>query len=63
MPSTAQPDLSAEQERDLAGDDLEELLAATNAKRLARGKRELSAGDVELRVFFEEQDARRRREG
>jgi hypothetical protein len=51
--------LSAEEEQRLEADDLAQLLAATNAKRAARGKRHVSQSDVELRVWSLEQEARR----
>jgi hypothetical protein len=51
--------LSAEEEQRLEADDLAELLAATNAKRAARGKRAVSQSDVELRVWSLEQETRR----
>jgi hypothetical protein len=51
--------LSAEEQQQLEMDDLAELLAATNAKRAARGKRHVSQSDVELRVWSVEQEARR----
>jgi hypothetical protein len=51
--------LTAEEEQRLEADDLAELLAATNAKRAARGKRHVSQSDVELRVWSLEQEARR----
>ena len=41
---------SAERERALADDDLSELLAATNAKRAARGKAPLSPQAVAARI-------------
>ena len=52
-------ELSAEEVQRLEVDDLSELLAATNAKRAARGKQQVSQSDVELRVWALEQEARR----
>jgi hypothetical protein len=51
--------LTSEEEQQLELDDLAQLLAATNAKRAARGKRQVSQSDVELRVWSLEQEARR----
>jgi hypothetical protein len=58
MPTVPERGMSAEQERRLDVDDLAELLAATNAKRAARGKSPVSEDDVELRVRAVEQEMR-----
>ncbi len=59
MPKQAAPEgLNPEQEREMESDDLAELLAATNAKRAARGKPPLSQDDVAMRVWSAEQQMR-----
>jgi len=47
----------------LEADDLDQMLAAHNARRRARGEKELSVGDLELRVAHDmrEQDKVRQR--
>jgi hypothetical protein len=62
MPKTAPSALSPEQEQRLESDDLAELLAATNAKRAARGKRPLNQDDVAMQLWATEQEMRRPRE-
>ena len=61
MPSSngSRVGLSVEQEQLLEHDDLDGLLGAINAKRVARGKPLISAADVELRVWALEQEMRR----
>jgi hypothetical protein len=63
MPKAPGQGLSAEEERLLEADDLSELLAATNAKRAARGKPALSEDEIELGLWSERQEMRRSREG
>ena len=46
----------------LEAEDLEQMLAAHNARRRARGQSEVTAADVELRVAHDISDVRRRRE-
>lgn len=46
----------------LEAEDLEQMLAARNARLRARGERELSVEDMELRVAAERHDQQRRRE-
>ncbi len=43
----------------MESDDLAELLAATNAKRAARGKPPVSHDDVAMQVWAAEQEMRR----
>ncbi len=62
MPKAPSQGLSAEEERLLEADDLSELLAATNAKRAARGKPALSEDEIELGLWSERQEMRRRPE-
>jgi hypothetical protein len=45
----------------LEAEDLEQMLAAHNARRRARGEREVTAGDLELQVAAEHRDQERRR--
>jgi hypothetical protein len=60
MPKAApEVGLSPEEERVLEHDDLAELLAATNAKRAARGKAQLSTDEIELGLWATEQEMRR----
>ena len=46
----------------LEAEDLDQMLAAHNARRLARGERELTVGDLEHRVMEDFADQRRRRQ-
>jgi hypothetical protein len=46
----------------LEAEDLDQMLAAHNARRRARGESELSVGDLELRVAHDVGEQRRRRE-
>ena len=46
----------------LEAEDLDQMLAAHNARRRARGEAELSAADLELRVAHDIADRQRRRE-
>jgi hypothetical protein len=46
----------------LDAEDLEQMLAAHNARRRARGQAELSVEDVELRITREEAELQRERE-
>jgi hypothetical protein len=63
MPKTARSEgLDPQQERDAEFDDLAQLLAATNAKREARGKKQLSQDDVAMQVWATEQEMRRGRD-
>jgi hypothetical protein len=46
----------------LEAEDLEQMLSSHNARRRARGEKELTVADLELRVAQELSDQRRRRE-
>lgn len=46
----------------LEAEDLEQMLAAHNARRRARGQRELSVSDVELQVTLDQHAMERERE-
>jgi hypothetical protein len=46
----------------LEAEDLEQMLAAHNARRRARGELEVSAEDMELRVAADRRDQQRRRD-
>lgn len=46
----------------LEAEDLEQMLAAHNARRAARGEREVTAEDMELQVAGERHDQERRRQ-
>jgi hypothetical protein len=46
----------------LEAEDLQQMLAAHNARRRARGEKELSESDLELRVAEDMRDVSRRRE-
>ncbi len=46
----------------LDSEDLDQMLAAANARRRARGEAEVSAGDMERRVREDAADQRRRRD-
>lgn len=46
----------------LEAEDLDQMLAAHNARRRARGKPEVTVADVELRVMEDQNEQRRRRE-
>jgi hypothetical protein len=52
----------AETREELEAEDLNQMLAAQNARRRARGQEELSVSDLELRVARETRDQLRRRE-
>lgn len=52
----------AERREELEADDLEQMIAAHNARRRARGEREVTAGDLELQVAADIRDQQRRRE-
>ena len=54
-------EISETRER-LEAEDLEQMLAAHNARRRARGEREISETDLELRVAADMRDVARRRE-
>ena len=47
---------------ELEAEDLGQMLAAHNARRRARGEREVTAGDIEMRVASDQRDQRQRRE-
>jgi hypothetical protein len=51
-----------ETREELESKDLEQMLAAHNARRRARGEAELTAGDVELRVAKDLREQQKRRE-
>lgn len=46
----------------LEAEDLEQMLAAQNARRRARGEQELTVGDLETRVMEDLSEQRRRRQ-
>lgn len=46
----------------LEAEDLDQMIAAHNARRRAKGEPEVTAADVELRVFNDIHEQRRRRE-
>jgi hypothetical protein len=52
----------AETRETLEAEDLEQMLAAHNARRRARGQSELTTGDLELRVAGEMREQEQRRE-
>jgi len=52
----------AETRESLESEDLEQMLAAHNARRRARGEAEVSVGDLELRVASDLREQQRRRE-
>ena len=52
----------AETRETLEAEDLEQMLAAHNARRRARGESELTTSDLELRVAGEMREQERRRE-
>ena len=54
-------EISESRER-LEAEDLQQMLTAHNARRRARGERELSESDLELRVSQDMQEVARRRE-
>lgn len=51
-----------EQREELEAEDLDQMLAAHNARRRARGQAELTAGEVELQVASDIRDQHRRRQ-
>jgi hypothetical protein len=51
-----------ESREELEAEDLSQMLAAHNARRRARGEREMSVEDLELRVIEDTNEVRRRRE-
>jgi hypothetical protein len=52
----------SETREELEAEDLNQMLAAHNARRRARGEREMSVEDLELRVMQDTNEVRRRRE-
>jgi hypothetical protein len=60
MPREPPAGMSSEDERKAEYDDLAELLAATNAKRIARGKKALSEDEVQMQNWQAEQEMRRK---
>ncbi len=52
----------SEQREELEAEDLNQMLAAHNARRRARGEREMSVQDLELRVIEDTNEQRRRRD-
>src|SRR3979409_1256249 len=46
----------------LDAEDLHQMLAASNARRRARGEKELTVGDLEMRVMEDVTEQRRRRD-
>lgn len=51
----------SETREELEAEDLNQMLAAHNARRRARGEREMSVEDLELRVIEDTNEVRRRR--
>jgi hypothetical protein len=51
-----------EQREALEADDLDQMLAAHNARRRARGEAEVTAGDLEMRVAHDLRDVQKRRQ-
>ncbi len=51
-----------ESREELEAEDLDQMLAAHNARRRARGEREMTVADVEMRVLEDHNEQRRRRE-
>jgi hypothetical protein len=51
-----------ETREELEAEDLDQMLAAANARRRARGEREVTVEDLELRVAQDQQEMARRRE-
>jgi len=52
----------SETREQLEADDLDQMLAAHNARKRARGEREVTVADMELRVARDAQEQQRRRE-
>jgi hypothetical protein len=52
----------AETREALDAEDLDQMLAASNVRRSARGEKELTVADLELRVLDDVNEQRRRRE-
>lgn len=52
----------AEQREALEAEDLDQMLAAHNARRRSRGEAEVSAADLELRVAMDVREQQRQRE-
>jgi hypothetical protein len=52
----------AEEREALEAEDLDQMMAAHNARRRARGEREVTVGELELRVASDIRDQQRRRE-
>jgi hypothetical protein len=52
----------SETREELEAEDLNQMLAAHNARRRARGEREMSVEDLELRVIEDTNEVRRRRD-
>ena len=52
----------SETRESLEAEDLEQMLAAHNARRRARGEAEVTVGDLELRIAQDMRDQQRRRE-
>jgi hypothetical protein len=52
----------SESREQLEADDLNQMLAAHNARRRARGEREMSVQDIELRVMADTNEQSRRRD-
>ncbi len=50
-----------ESRESLESDDLQQMLAAHNRRRRARGEREVTVSDLEMRVMEDQKDQRRRR--
>jgi hypothetical protein len=52
----------SETQEALEAEDLDQMLAAHNARRRARGERDVTVADLELRVLEDQTEQRRRRE-
>ena len=52
----------SETREQLEAEDLDQMMAAHNARRRARGEREMTVGDFELRVAQDMREQQRRRE-
>lgn len=52
----------SESREELEAEDLDQMLRAHNARRLARGEREMTVADLELRVMEDQREQRKRQE-
>jgi len=53
----------AERREALEAEDLDQMLAAHNERRRARGEPEVTAGEIEAQILREQAEQQRRREG